>query len=114
MLLHLIPAADWPAARAAGALAPTHGEPFVHLSTAEQVTIPANALYPGRDDMLLLVVDPAGLDVRYEPDPHGRLFPHAYGRVPASAVVDVLPYRPGPDGRFGPPPARSDGSAPPP
>jgi uncharacterized protein (DUF952 family) len=117
VLLHLIPAADWTAAQAAGVLAPTHGGTFVHLSTPEQVTIPADALFAGRTDVLLLVVDPDGLDVRYEPgthaDPDGMLFPHAYGRVPTSAVVDVRPYRPGPDGRF-PPPARSDGSASPP
>ena len=115
MLLHLIPAADWATAQDAGELAPTHGEPFVHLSTPEQVTVPANALFAGRTDVLLLYVDPHGLDVRFEPGAHGEdmEFPHAYGRVPTSAVVDVRPYRPGPDGRF-PPPARSDGSASPP
>ena len=31
-------------------------------------------------------------------DPASMRFPHAYGAVPASAVLMVLPYRPGPDG----------------
>ena len=108
LLLHLIPAADWDVARARGTLAPTHGETFVHLSTPEQVTRPADRLFAGRTDLLLLAVDPTGLDVRFEPgmpyDPPGMLFPHAHGTVPISAVVAVLPYLPGPDGAFPPPP----------
>ncbi|WP_374111661.1 GNAT family N-acetyltransferase [Pseudonocardia sp. ICBG1142] len=60
-----------------------------------------------RSDLVLLVLDPAridgaGIDVRREPgvptDPASMRFPHAYGAVPASAVLMVLPYRPGPDG----------------
>jgi uncharacterized protein (DUF952 family) len=106
-LLHLIPAADWAAARARGILAPS-GEGFVHLSTAEQVQLPADRLFAGRTDLLLLAIDPAGLDVRFEPgmphDPPDMAFPHAYGTVPASAVVAVLPYRPRSDGTFPPPP----------
>lgn len=106
-LLHLITAADWADARTRGVLAPTHGAEFVHLSTPDQVQLPADRLFAGRTDLLLLSVDPAGLDVRFEPgmpyDPPGMTFPHAYGTVPVSAVVAVAPYRPGPDGRFPPP-----------
>jgi uncharacterized protein (DUF952 family) len=106
-LLHLITAADWEQARARGTLAPTHGAAFVHLSTAEQVTRPADRLFAGRTDLLLLALDPDGLDVRFEPgmpyDPLDMLFPHAYGTVPVSAVVAVTPYLPGPDGTFPPP-----------
>jgi uncharacterized protein (DUF952 family) len=107
-LLHLITTADWNVARARGSLAPTHGDGFVHLSTPEQVQLPANRLFADRTDVLLLAVDPAGLDVRCEPgmpyDPPEMRFPHAYGTVPASAVVAVLPYRPRSDGTFPPPP----------
>ncbi len=107
-LLHLIPTADWTVARARGTLEPAPGAGFVHLSTPDQVQLPAERLFAGRTDLLLLAVDPAGLDVRLEPglpyDPPGMLFPHAYGTVPTSAVVAVSPYRPGPDGRFPPPP----------
>jgi len=105
-LLHLIAATDWDQARARGALA-DGPDGFVHLSTAAQVTRPADRLFAGRTDVLLLSVDPAGLDVRYEPgmpdDPPGMLFPHAYGGVPTSAVVAVRPYLPRPDGTFPPP-----------
>jgi uncharacterized protein (DUF952 family) len=103
-LLHLITVADWAAARARGTLA---GDPFVHLSTPEQVQLPANRLFAGRTDVLLLSVDPAGLDVRFEPglpdDPPGMRFPHAHGTVPVTAVVAVDPYLPRSDGTFPPP-----------
>ena len=107
-LLHLITAADWDVARARGSLAPTHGDGFVHLSTPEQVQLPANRLFAGRTDVLLLVVDPTGLDVRFEPgmpyDPPETRFPHAYGTVPTSAVIAEVPYPPRSDGTFPPPP----------
>ncbi|MBC8092174.1 MAG: DUF952 domain-containing protein, partial [Pseudonocardia sp.] len=104
-LLHLIPTAAWRECLAAGAVAPTVAE-FVHLSTAEQVVLPAGRLFAGRPDLLLLVIDSEriGVPVRWEPglptDPAELRFPHAYGPVPTSAVLAVLPYRPRPDGGF--------------
>ncbi len=108
VLLHMSTATEWEAARAAGALAPPSLAEvgFVHLSTPEQVMLPANRLYHGRSDLLLLVLDPARIDVevRWEPgvpdDPESMRFPHAYGPVPTTAVVTTQPYLPGPDGSF--------------
>jgi len=110
-LLHLVTIEQWRAAVAAGVLAPPSLDQvgFVHLSTAEQVHLPAGRMFPGRPDVWLLVLDPdrLGVEVRYEPglptDPTSMLFPHAYGPVPLAAVTAVLPYRPGPDGLFAPP-----------
>ncbi|WP_219416368.1 DUF952 domain-containing protein [Pseudonocardia nigra] len=110
-LLHITTPAEWETARAAGVVAPPSLEQvgFVHLSTADEVALPANRLHAGRDDLLLLVLDPAriGVEVRFEPgvpgDPESMLFPHAYGPVPTAAVTAVVPYRPGPDGRFAAP-----------
>ena len=59
-LLHLIDPDGWQAAQAAGVIAPPSLAEvgFVHLSTPEQVALPANQLFPGRTDILLLVLDP--------------------------------------------------------
>jgi uncharacterized protein (DUF952 family) len=111
LLLHITTPEEWAAARTSGVVAPPSLAEvgFVHLSTRDQVTLPANRLYRGRTDLLLLVLDPTRIDVeiRFEPgvptDPESMRFPHAYGPVPAAAVVDVHPYRPRPDGGFDPP-----------
>ncbi|WP_336032268.1 DUF952 domain-containing protein [Geodermatophilus sp. FMUSA9-8] len=98
VLLHLCTSGEWRAALDAGALRPPG--PFVHLSRPEQVHLPAQRLFPGRRDLVLLVVDPARLTdpVVDEPgvagDPGGMRFPHLYGPLPTSAVVAVVPHRP--------------------
>jgi uncharacterized protein (DUF952 family) len=81
---------------------------FIHLSTPEQVHLPANRIFRGRRDLVLLHVDPALVDapIRWEPgvptDPESMLFPHLYGPLPVAAVVRVAAYLPGPDGAFAP------------
>ncbi len=106
-LVHLCGAEEWSQARARGAIDATgDSDRFVHLSTPAQVHLPANRLFRGRTDLVLLHVDPALLDspVRWEPgvptDPESMLFPHLYGPLPVRAVVRVTPYRPSPDGTF--------------
>jgi uncharacterized protein (DUF952 family)/ribosomal protein S18 acetylase RimI-like enzyme len=102
VLVHLIEPALWRQALDEGTVRPPSlaSVGFVHLSTPEQVHLPAQRLYPGRRDLVLLVVDSARLSdpVRMEPgvpaDPGGMLFPHLYGPLPISAVVAVVPYRP--------------------
>jgi uncharacterized protein (DUF952 family)/GNAT superfamily N-acetyltransferase len=110
LLLHLCTPATWRMALVAGTLAPPSllHEGFVHLSTPAQLSWPANALFTGCTDLLALVIDPARLpgELRFEraPDaPAGMQFPHYYGALPVAAVVTVMPYQPGPDGRFAEP-----------
>lgn len=107
-LLHMLTTADWKAALIAGVVAPPSLDEvgFVHLSTAEQVAVPANHLFTGRTDVQLLVLDPEriGAEIRWEdgdpPHPDGMQFPHAYGPVPTSSVLAVRPYPPRDDGGF--------------
>jgi uncharacterized protein (DUF952 family)/GNAT superfamily N-acetyltransferase len=95
-------------ALAAGSVAPPSllSEGFVHLSTPDQVQVPANARYIGRTDLLALVIDSARLpgELRFEcprhDNPADLHFPHHYGPVPIDAVVAVVPYQPAADGRF--------------
>jgi uncharacterized protein (DUF952 family) len=106
VLVHLCSADDWRAAQALGEHRPVslNEVGFVHLSTPEQVHLPADRLYAGRTDLVLLRLDPARLTapVRWEPgvstDPESMLFPHLYGPLPTAAVISVMPYRPGADG----------------
>lgn len=107
-LVHICTAGQWLSMRGQVEYMPeSYGEVgFVHLSTPQQVHLPANRLYSGRDDLVLLRLDPARLDapVRWEPgvpsDPESMRFPHLYGPLPIAAVTAVLDYRPGPDGYF--------------
>jgi uncharacterized protein (DUF952 family) len=102
VLVHLCTAPEWSCARTREELRPDslHQLGFVHLSTPEQVHLPASRLYRGRTDLLVLHIDPARLraPVRWElgvpTDPEAMLFPHLYGPLPVSAVFDVADYRP--------------------
>ena len=110
MLVHICAADDWQLAQGRGELRPDSLEAagFIHLSTPEQVHLPANRLYEGRLDLVLLRIDPDRLTapVRWEAgvptDPESMLFPHLYGPLPVGAVTSVTPYRPEADGSFSP------------
>jgi uncharacterized protein (DUF952 family) len=110
VIYHFCPRAAWTAAveeYTADSLA-TQG--FIHCSTVEQLTTPANALARGRADLVVLAVDESRLTapLRWEPgdppDAAGTLFPHLYGPIPVDAVVAVHDFPPGPDGYFTVPP----------
>jgi uncharacterized protein (DUF952 family) len=110
VLVHLCSADDWRLAQDRGEHRPDSldADGFVHLSTPEQVHLPANRLYAGRGDLVLLRIDPARLfsEIRWEPgvasDPESMVFPHLYGPLPAAAVISVTSYRPDAKGRFAP------------
>jgi uncharacterized protein (DUF952 family) len=109
-LVHLCSVDDWRLAQDLGEHRPDSLDDagFVHLSTPEQVHLPANRLYAGRADLVLLRIDPARLssEIRWEPgvasDPNSMVFPHLYGPLPAAAVISVTRYRPDANGRFAP------------
>ncbi len=96
MLLHLATSTDWSTAQTAGVVHPLPSVGFVHLSTPEQVHLPAQRLFDHTDDLLLLVLDEDLLDaeVRWEPgvpgDPASMVFPHLYGPLPVAAVTAVV------------------------
>ncbi len=103
------------AARAAAAGNYRHpsleSEGFIHLSTLEQLLIPANERYSGHHDLVVLVVDPSGLiaDLVFE-DSYGSgiEFPHLYRQFDWSSVVRVVEFPCGEDGRFSLPPSLSE------
>ncbi len=109
MIYHFCPRADWAAVATdtytAESLA-TQG--FIHFSPRDHVHVAATERARGRDDLVVLVVDeallpaPAVWEEGDPPHPDGRLFPHVYGPVPVSAVVEVRELRPAADGSFPP------------
>jgi uncharacterized protein (DUF952 family) len=109
-LVHLCAADDWAVASSVAEYRPPSLDDvgFVHLSTPEQVHLPANRLFAGRTDLVLLYLNPDLLaaPLRWEPgvptDPAAMLFPHLYGPLPIGAVTGVISYVPGADGRFPP------------
>lgn len=109
-LLHICSAQEWALARAQGEYRPTSlaETGFVHLSAPYQIHLPANRLYRGRRDLVILSVALNLLDspVRWEPgipsDPESMLFPHLYGPLPIAAATSVANFRPGSDGFFEP------------
>ena len=110
VLVHLCPVDEWSSAQTRGELRPESlaSAGFIHLSTLDQVHLPANRLYRSRSDLVLLHIDPSRLNspVRWElgleTDPESMLFPHLYEALPVSAVINVTRYLPAADGTFPP------------
>ncbi|MGW0419993.1 DUF952 domain-containing protein [Streptomyces sp. NPDC003015] len=100
-IVHLTERSLWEEARVRGTYEiSTRGrtlqeEGFIHCSTREQLPATAARFFAGVPDLVLLVIDPARLDVplKYEaPEPGAEEFPHIYGPLPVDAVVDVEPW----------------------
>jgi uncharacterized protein (DUF952 family) len=110
VLVHLCRAEEWAAVSSLPQYRPASLDEvgFIHLSTPEQVHLPANRLFSGRTDLVLLYLSPELLEspLRWEPgvpgDPDAMLFPHLYGPVPVAAVRSITRYQPGVDGVFPP------------
>jgi len=108
-ILHLTSASAWEFAQRIGEYrAPSlESEGFIHCSLVEQIADVANTWFAGQNGLVLLVLDLTRLrpEVRFEAgtDRPNRLFPHVYGPLNLDAVICVLDYPPGPDGRFSTP-----------
>jgi uncharacterized protein (DUF952 family)/protein associated with RNAse G/E len=118
-IYHITERESWDAALAAGEyVAPSlETQGFIHASTREQVVGTANLIYAGRDGLVLLCIDPSRLEapLRWEPPDDGpredgTQFPHVYGALNLDAVVDMVDFPRGGDGRFQLPPALRDGA----
>ena len=66
-------------------------ETFIHLSTTEQVAGVLERYYAGQTDLLKLHVDTEKLstELKYERATNNEFFPHLYGRLNKSAVLEV-------------------------
>lgn len=96
MILHITTPDAWADAIARGAYTADSLETdgFIHCSEEQQVPWVLQRHFSGRTGLLLLHIDPSRLDaeVKYENLEGGtELFPHVYGPIPVSAVVEVSP-----------------------
>lgn len=100
-IYHWCPAEAWEAADNQYAAPSLAEEGFIHFSHRHQVARTATAIDRGREGLVLLCVDSAGLEVVDE-DCYdiGELYPHVYGPIPVRSVTAVLPFPPGVDGCF--------------
>ena len=105
ILFHICSTMDWEAGQAVGAYTAgsLNTEGFIHCSLLSQILGVANNIYVGQTDLVLLVIDSAALteSLIYEDSyDHGQEFPHIYGPVNLDAVVGVVDFPAGSDGRF--------------
>jgi uncharacterized protein (DUF952 family) len=106
VIFHLAAREDWERASRDGVYtaASLYGDGFVGYATATQHAAVAGARFAGRGDLVLLLIDTDKLTspLRFEQTGAGEAFPHVFGPVDLDAVFEAAPYRPGPNGRFGP------------
>jgi uncharacterized protein (DUF952 family) len=95
VLHHVATVAEWEARSDAGyAPAGLAADGYVHCAADGQLAGVLDRYYRGRDDLVLVTIDPAGLtaDVVWEDTTgRGERFPHVYGPIPPAAVVAVEP-----------------------
>ncbi|HEY7185827.1 MAG TPA: DUF952 domain-containing protein [Vicinamibacterales bacterium] len=97
-IYHITTQSAWRAAREASVYRAEslETEGFIHCSEERQLAWVLQKHFSGRTGLLLLHIDPTRLDadVKYENLEGGtELFPHVYGPIPVTAVVEVSPLR---------------------
>ena len=71
---------------------------YIHFSTAAQASDTARLHFKHTENLVLVAVDTATLEIKWEASRGGDLFPHLYGDLPMSAVIAVEPMQPDQDG----------------
>lgn len=103
-LLHICTSADWQAAQTTGEYraASLDTEGFIHCSTPAQAADTATHFFHGQAGLVLLVIDAHKVqpEIKYELATNGGTYPHIYGPLNTSAVTQVVPFPPNPDGTF--------------
>jgi uncharacterized protein (DUF952 family) len=66
-------------------------EGFIHGSYAEQVDESLSRYFKGCERVCILTIDPKLLTSKFivEPSRNGELFPHIYGELNKSAIIDI-------------------------
>ncbi len=104
-LLHICSRTNWRKAQDLGRLKDPSldSEGFIHCSFVDQVLTPANALFTGQTDLILLVIDRSRLKSRLVIEDSygsGMEFPHVYGPIELEAVTSTVDFPVNEDGTF--------------
>ena len=104
MVYHIARKKTWEEAKSKGeyTVDSLHEEGFIHFSKRDQVIEVANFLYKGEPDLLLLFVDEGQTKQKMvfeDLKGHGE-YPHLYCPLNLDAVVRVVEFPCGQDGRF--------------
>ena len=64
---------------------------YIHMSTAEQLDETLAKHFAGQSGLVIATIDldVLGEALKWEPSRGGALFPHCYGTLPMSAVVET-------------------------
>jgi uncharacterized protein (DUF952 family) len=106
MIFHITTRRAWDEAARAGEYRgdTLETEGFIHCSEQHQVADVASALFQGKDDLVLLMIEPSRVtsEIRHERALDGAgPFPHIYGPLNVDAVGHASVYREQ-NGRFEP------------
>jgi uncharacterized protein (DUF952 family) len=85
-------------------------EGFIHCSDLHQLTHVANERFSENEDLIILFITEESVqhEIRYENLEGGsELFPHIYGPLSTTAVIQVANFPPSKDGTFILPPETS-------
>lgn len=105
IIYHMTTRHAWAAVDPAAGYRPPsiESEGFIHLSTIGQILGVANNIYHGQQDSVILCVDESKVDAEiiyedcYET---GQDFPHIYGPLFPTAVVQIIDFPCDADGNF--------------
>jgi len=72
---------------------------YIHFSSPDQIAETLALHFARQPDLVLVEVETAHLDIKWEPSRGGQLFPHLYDRLPLGPVQAVWPLALDADGQ---------------
>jgi uncharacterized protein (DUF952 family) len=103
-ILHITTRTEWETSKNLGTYRSESltTEGFIHCSTLAQVIGSANRFFKGKQDLVILSIDPTLVtaEIRHEGADPNNLFPHIYGELNIDAVIGSSDLETNPDGTF--------------
>ncbi|WP_315790285.1 DUF952 domain-containing protein [Fischerella sp. JS2] len=104
IILHITQYKKWEEAKLVGMYCADslESEGFIHCSTPQQITQVAERFFASQKGLVLLLIDTGKVkpEIRDEAAEENELFPHIYGALNVDAVLQVVDFEFGEDGKF--------------